>query len=1199
MADHNLPQLTSTYSDFLSMLDARLDDLAMGLSNTATTATNLPTNSVRWNSSNKYWEINTGTAAAPVWGALSSAYNININGTVGATTPASGAFTTLSTSGVAALATGSTVGGNAIITTTAAQTLSSKTFTTPRINDSSSTHTYLFGVSELAADRTITLPLLSSNDTFVFEGHIQTLSNKTLTAPKFASSGYLADANGNELITFSATVSSAVNDIKITNAATGVSPSIEANGGDTNIDLVLKGKGTGVVKSGGTGATNQVVTIGGTETLTNKTLTAPAISSISNSGTITIPTGTDTLVGRATTDTLSNKTLTAPKFADLGYIADANGNEMLEFDSVASAANYVTLTNAATTGSPSISANGSDTNIGLVVAAKGTGLVYVGSAVAANEIVTLGNTKTLTNKTLTTPKISDSDSTNTYNILGSNLAADRSITLPLLTGDDTFVFQAHTQTLTNKTIGSAGASATWDGNTIAINRGGTGTTTAPTQYGVIYAGSTTAYASTAAGTAGQLLTANASAAPTWQSFDLSIHAPDASFKKSVRVATTDNLEASTFSSNVLTGYSNTLSLNVSTTSASTTATTTSTAGIKVGAVISGNANIPVGTTVASISNATTFILSAAATATASSIATTFTQNISQLAIDGVSLAVNDRVLVKDQTYFAGLQPTDVAKYNGIYYVTAVGSTTTPWTLTRAPDADASTDLDGALVSVAAGTTNASRIYKISGFSASSTLNTTPQYWDRMLDTSGSAFYTSPGTGVGVDINTDTKSITLASTGTTADLAINTLGRKTLNAQAASTYTRSSTLYIPGAPIAGTNVTITNPYAIYVAQGDVYMAGTLSTGSTVNGLSLSSGGISTGAATASALFSTTTTGNVAIAGGLTTGTFTIGSTSSTGTASLFPATGAQNINIGTATTGTVTIGSTSATAVQLPTGKTKIGTTTLIQGGSVDITLPTSAGTLARLADTLYVGTTAITLNRASASQTLTGVNVDGNAGTATVLATARNINGTSFNGSANITTATWGTSRTLTIGSTGKAIDGSANVSWTLAEIGAQASGNYAVTGDTTPADTYLYVARTGTNTPLYVRHGGTSGNIANFFASTTAGATSGDSQVSIGFDGSITASGSITAYSDIRLKSDLAVITNALDKVSKLTGYIYTRNDTGQRNTGLVAQDVQKVLPEAVVEGEYLSVAYGNLLGLIVEAVKELKYRLDTMEAK
>lgn len=67
----------------------------------------------------------------------------------------------------------------------------------------------------------------------------------------------------------------------------------------------------------------------------------------------------------------------------------------------------------------------------------------------------------------------------------------------------------------------------------------------------------------------------------------------------------------------------------------------------------------------------------------------------------------------------------------------------------------------------------------------------------------------------------------------------------------------------------------------------------------------------------------------------------------------------------------------------------------------------------------------------------------GNAATATKanqLTTARTINGTSFNGTANITTANWGTARTIKIGNSGKSVNGSANVTWTLAEIGAAAS---------------------------------------------------------------------------------------------------------------------------------------------------------------
>jgi hypothetical protein len=70
------------------------------------------------------------------------------------------------------------------------------------------------------------------------------------------------------------------------------------------------------VAKGGTGAATLagagIVTTTGTQTLTNKTLTTPIIASISNTGTLTLPTSTDTLVGRATTDTLTNKTLTSP-----------------------------------------------------------------------------------------------------------------------------------------------------------------------------------------------------------------------------------------------------------------------------------------------------------------------------------------------------------------------------------------------------------------------------------------------------------------------------------------------------------------------------------------------------------------------------------------------------------------------------------------------------------------------------------------------------------------------------------------------------------------------------------------------------------------------------------------------------------------------------------------------------------------------
>ena len=73
--------------------------------------------------------------------------------------------------------------GTAATQTLTNKTLTSPVLTTPQINDSSADHQYVFSSANLAADRTISLPLLTDNDTFVFLAHTQTLTNKTLTSP--------------------------------------------------------------------------------------------------------------------------------------------------------------------------------------------------------------------------------------------------------------------------------------------------------------------------------------------------------------------------------------------------------------------------------------------------------------------------------------------------------------------------------------------------------------------------------------------------------------------------------------------------------------------------------------------------------------------------------------------------------------------------------------------------------------------------------------------------------------------------------------------------------------------------------------------------------------------------------------------------------------------------------------------------------
>jgi hypothetical protein len=97
---------------------------------------------------------------------------------------------------------------------------------------------------------------------------------------------------------------------------------------------------------------------------------------------------------------------------------------------------------------------------------------------------------------------------------------------------------------------------------------------------------------------------------------------------------------------------------------------------------------------------------------------------------------------------------------------------------------------------------------------------------------------------------------------------------------------------------------------------------------------------------------------------------------------------------------------------------------------------------------------------------------------------------------------------------------------------------------------------------------------------------------------GNFTAIGNVTAFSDPRLKTDLAQISGALQKVSLLTGYTYERIDTGERQVGLLSTDVEAVVPEAVQKGgEYDAVNYGGLVGLLVEAIKELTARVEQLE--
>ena len=95
---------------------------------------------------------------------------------------------------------------------------------------------------------------------------------------------------------------------------------------------------------------------------------------------------------------------------------------------------------------------------------------------------------------------------------------------------------------------------------------------------------------------------------------------------------------------------------------------------------------------------------------------------------------------------------------------------------------------------------------------------------------------------------------------------------------------------------------------------------------------------------------------------------------------------------------------------------------------------------------------------------------------------------------------------------------------------------------------------------------------------------------------GAITSSGDVTAFSDMRIKHDIETIERALAKVSDMRGVYFKRND-GEAGTGVIAQEVENILPEVVKDGEYKSVAYGNMVGILIEAIKELKAEVEKLK--
>lgn len=165
--------------------------------------------------------------------------------------------------------------------------------------------------------------------------------------------------------------------------------------------------------------------------------------------------------------------------------------------------------------------------------------------------------------------------------------------------------------------------------------------------------------------------------------------------------------------------------------------------------------------------------------------------------------------------------------------------------------------------------------------------------------------------------------------------------------------------------------------------------------------------------------------------------------------------------------------------------------------------------------------------------------ISGNAGSATKLQTARTINGTSFNGTANITTANWGTTRSIYIQD--------ATATNTSSAVSVNGGGN-----------AYLKLP---TNIKV----------------------------------GTLTATGEVTAYSDIRLKTDIQPLENR--------GYIkpVTYKKDGKDSIGFIAQEVRELYPELVIEDntedKYLSVNYAQYVAVLQAQIIDLKKEIDELK--
>ncbi len=144
--------------------------------------------------------------------------------------------------------------------------------------------------------------------------------------------------------------------------------------------------------------------------------------------------------------------------------------------------------------------------------------------------------------------------------------------------------------------------------------------------------------------------------------------------------------------------------------------------------------------------------------------------------------------------------------------------------------------------------------------------------------------------------------------------------------------------------------------------------------------------------------------------------------------------------------------------------------------------------------------------------------------------------------------------------------------------------------------------ARNGSNSDLWWTWGVNTNNY--WYINSGVGFNTGTGMI-IDSGGNMTCAGNITAYSDIRFKENIESVTNALAKTLSLRGVTYTlkADDSKRRKLGVIAQEVEAVVPEVVMKfeeesgDEILSVDYGNMVGLLIESIKEQQNQINNLQ--